>query len=100
MSSAAKNIWKNDQTSRTPENSETAYHPGAKAPRSGLYWVNHLRHRLAHLVYIDENSVFPHCRRCGTGVRFTMQQRVQHLEADRDFSRRAKLLPMDARKGK
>ena len=103
MPSSLKSIWSN-QRSRTPEDSETVYHPGAVAPRPGLYWVSHLRHRLAHLVFIEEGTALPHCRRCGAGVRYALQQRVQHLESDRDFARRAKVLAMSPqnsqRKGK
>ncbi len=99
MPSSLKSIW-NNQSSRTPEDSETVYHPGATAPRPGLYWVSHLRHRLAHLVFIEEGTVLPHCRRCGAGVRYALHQRIQHLESDRDFARRGKVLPMDSRKSK
>jgi hypothetical protein len=76
------------------------YHPGAKAPRPGLYWVSHLRHRLAHLVFIEEGTILPACRRCGVGARYSLQQRVQHLESDRDFARKGKLLSLDSRKGR
>lgn len=104
MPSSLKSIW-NLQSSRTSEDSETVYHPGAIAPRPGLYWVSHLRHRLAHLVFIEEGTVLPHCRRCGAGVRYALQQRVQHLESDRDFVRRPKVVTMsehktDSRRGK
>lgn len=100
MHSSLKSIWNNQKSSRTPEDSETVYHPGATAPRSGLYWVSHLRHRLAHLVYVDEGTVLPHCRRCGAGVRYSLQQRVQHLESDRDFLRRPKLVSMESRRAR
>lgn len=100
MPSSAKSIWNNLQNSRTPEDSETVYHAGSKAPRAGLYWVSHMRHRLAHLVYVEEGCVLPHCLRCGAGVRFTLQQRVQHLESDRDFARRSKVTPIGSRKSK
>lgn len=98
MPSSLRSIW-NNQGSRTPEDSETIYHPGAKAPRAGLYWVSHMRHRLAHLVYVEEGAVLPLCRRCGAGVRFALQQRVQHVEADRDFTRRSKVTSIVSRKG-
>ncbi|HUS18439.1 MAG TPA: hypothetical protein VMZ25_02200 [Terriglobales bacterium] len=42
----------------------------------------------------------PNCRRCGAGVRYALQQRVQHLESDRDFSRRGKVTSIAQRKGK
>ena len=96
--SSLKSIWNASKRPRAQDDLETVYHPGAKAPRPGLYWVSHLRHRLAHLVFIEEGTVLPACRRCGVGARYSLQQRVQHLESDRDFARKAKLLSLDSRR--
>ena len=98
MPSPSKSIWSFQRRNRAAEDAETVYHPGARAPRAGLYWVSHLRHRLAHLAFIEENTVLPACKRCGTGTRYTLQQRVQHLESDRDFRRRGKVLPLESRR--
>jgi hypothetical protein len=100
VSSSLRSIWNTALSSRSSADAETSYHPGAKAPRAGLYWVSHLRHRLAHLVYIEEGTVLPHCQRCGGGVRFVLQQRVQHLDSDRDLARRPKVTAITARKDK
>lgn len=100
MPSSLKSIWNDQLRPRSTQDSETIYHPGAIAPRSGLYWVSHLRHRLAHLVFVEEGMRLPHCRRCGAGVRYSLQQRVQHLESDRDFARRGKVVSVESRKGK
>lgn len=100
MPTSLRSIWSNPHLARLREEPETSYQPGAQAPRGGLYWVSHLRHRLAHLVFIEEGTVFPECRRCGGGVRYLLQQRVQHLEQDRDFAKRSRLLYLESRKGK
>lgn len=100
MPTSLRSIWSNSHFARPREEPETSYQPGAHAPRDGLYWVSHLRHRLAHLVFIDEGTVFPECRRCGGGVRYSLQQRIHHLSQDRDFAKRSRLLYIESRKGK
>lgn len=100
MPTSLRSIWSNAYHARLREEPETTYQPGARAPRGGLYWVSHLRHRLAHLVFVEEGTILPECRRCGGGVRYSLQQRVQHLEQDRDFAKRSRLLYLESRKGK
>jgi hypothetical protein len=85
-----RSVWANHRRGRSNDDADTVYQSGTKAPRPGLYWVSHLRHRLAHLVFIEEGTVLPACKRCGAGVRYALQQRVQHLESDRDFARRTR----------
>jgi len=97
--SSLKSIWSVQKRARTQPDPETIYHPGTRAPRAGLYWVSHLRHRLAHLVFIEEGTILPACRRCGAGTRYSLQQRVQHLESDRDFLRRSKVFSLERRAG-
>lgn len=100
MPTSLRSIWSDPLRFRDREEREGSYQPGAQAPRGGLYWVSHLRHRLAHLVFVEEGTIFPECRRCAGGVRFSLQQRVQHLEQDRDFAKRSRLLYLESRKGK
>lgn len=77
---------------------ETIYRTGALAPRSGLYWTSHLRHRLAHVVFVDEGIRFPACRHCGAGVRFHLQLRAHRIESDPSFVAKSKVVSIKSRK--
>ena len=77
-----------------------AFRPGDPVPEGKTYWVNHYRHRLAHLAKV-QMARFPECAQCGERVRFEPAplQRdgsVPLLRYDRDFltaARRNRLEP-------
>jgi hypothetical protein len=67
--------------------------PGDRVREPGTYWVHHFRHRLVHLVQI-EDSVLPRCKTCGDRVRFektAVQPRssVEPIGRDADFDQGA-----------
>lgn len=49
------------------------FKPGETAPRSGIYKVRHVEHRLDHSVTLLEGEQFPVCRQCGDHVLFRLQ---------------------------
>ena len=48
------------------------YRAGQEIPTSGIYLVEHLRHRDSHQVTLIRGEHFPNCQTCGFGVIFTM----------------------------
>ncbi len=62
------------------------YPPGFSVPESGLYWAIHTEHRSDHLVLALEKESFPSCRTCGSCVRFTLAQRLDHFAEDWDLA--------------
>ncbi|HWK31388.1 MAG TPA: hypothetical protein VNR20_04800 [Terriglobales bacterium] len=66
---------------------EIPLRPGAAAPRTGAYTVTHRGHRLSHILFFDEQDVFPVCRKCGDAVRYELYMRIPRVETDRDLSR-------------
>jgi hypothetical protein len=57
------------------------YRAGQQIPTSGIYLVEHFRHRVDHEVTLIRNERFPICQRCGFGVVFTLVQAAPELDA-------------------
>lgn len=57
------------------------YRAGQLIPASGIYLVEHFRHRDGHEVTLIRNERFPHCQRCGFGVVFTLLQPAPELDS-------------------
>ena len=57
------------------------YRAGQLIPTSGIYMVEHFRHRDSHEVTLIRNERFPICQRCGFGVVFTLLQAAPELDA-------------------
>ena len=57
------------------------YRAGQQIPTSGIYLVEHFRHRDSHEVTLIRNERFPICQRCGFGVIFTLLQAAPELDA-------------------
>jgi hypothetical protein len=64
---------------------EQEFAPGERAPRTGLYRVVHVGHRLSHKGLLLEGEKFPSCKHCDDGVRFFLYMRAQFLNTDYDF---------------
>jgi hypothetical protein len=79
---------------------EREYAPGDRVPRTGLYRVVHVGHRLSHKGLLDEGDRFPSCKHCDDGVRFILYMRTQHLKSDYDFGGAApkRVIPFKAQK--
>lgn len=56
------------------------YRAGQLIPTSGIYLVEHFRHRSGHEVTLIRNEHFPFCQRCGYGVMFTLVQAAPEIE--------------------
>ncbi len=54
----------------------SVYRPGAKVPASGIYRIEHYKHRLMHEVTLTEGMLFPQCRTCKNGVKFSLIRSV------------------------
>lgn len=64
---------------------EPAYKPFEAVPVSGVYQVEHDRHRETHEATLLEGEIFPACAVCAQSVRFTLKHRSVNIHADRDF---------------
>jgi len=62
------------------------FQPAEEVPESGVYQVQHYRHRLYHDVTILVGSRFPICSECGSNVRFRLVRTAPLLEGDRNFN--------------
>jgi ferric iron reductase protein FhuF len=49
-----------------------SYRPGDIVPTSGVYRIEHYRHRLMHEATLVQGTRFPLCRTCKTRVRFSL----------------------------
>lgn len=53
------------------------YRPGDKVPVSGVYRIDHHLHRLMHEATLEGGTKFPLCRKCRSGVSFSLVRAVQ-----------------------
>ena len=58
---------------------------GGVAPVSGLYRSDH-SHAQQPEFWISKNQNFPACPICGKQAEFTLEQEVEHISRDADFS--------------
>ena len=65
---------------------ERTFLPGDAVPTSGVYRVQHYRHRTTHEITILEKEKFPSCRTCGQQVRFELVRAAEHPDRDRDLA--------------
>lgn len=61
------------------------FQPADPVPESGVYQVQHYRHRLYHEVTICRGGKFPLCSECGNNVRFRLVRTAPPIELDRNF---------------
>jgi hypothetical protein len=66
---------------------DEVFQPADAVRESGVYQVQHYRHRLYHDVTICRGGKFPLCAECGTNVRFRLVRTAPPIELDRNFSR-------------
>ena len=62
------------------------YSAGETVPVSGIYRVEHTRHRSPHEVIAIQGEVFPTCRRCLGRVAFTLARATTHMTHDMDLA--------------
>jgi hypothetical protein len=62
------------------------FHPEEQVPESGVYQVQHYRHRLYHEVTMLRGTTFPVCSECGHNVRFRLVRTAPPIECDRNFA--------------
>jgi hypothetical protein len=65
---------------------DTVFLPSDQVPESGIYQVQHYRHRLYHEVTILRGGTFPLCAECSSNVRFRLVRTAPLIESDRNFS--------------
>jgi hypothetical protein len=65
---------------------DEVFQPADPVPESGVFQVQHYRHRLYHEVTICRGGKFPPCAECGTNVRFRLVRTATPIELDRNFS--------------
>jgi hypothetical protein len=71
--------WPQQQEEPFPLSGLT-YRAGQRIPISGIYLVEHFRHRNAHEVTLIRDELFPSCQGCGFGVVFTLVQAAPGVE--------------------
>ncbi len=49
---------------------EEQFRPGDKVPQSGIYRIEHDKHRMMHHATLTGGTRFPRCKQCGDAVRF------------------------------
>jgi hypothetical protein len=54
------------------DSSKTVYKPGQTVPKSGIYKVSHVEHRLPHRASFKAQEQFPACAHCAEQVRFEL----------------------------
>jgi hypothetical protein len=65
---------------------DEVFQPADPVPESGVYQVQHYRHRLYHEVSIARDAKFPSCSECGSNVRFRLVRTAPPIQLDRNFS--------------
>jgi len=65
---------------------DEVFQPADPVPESGVYQVQHYRHRLYHEVTIPRGGTFPLCAECGTNVRFRLVRTAPPIAQDRNFT--------------
>jgi len=65
---------------------DEVFQPADQVPESGVYQVQHYRHRLYHEVSITRGGKFPMCSECGSNVRYRLVRTAPPIELDRNFS--------------
>ena len=70
-------------SSTSPE--KKIFRPGDTAPVSGIYEVVHDGHRPPHTAILLKDEIFPACRTCKDGVRFTLGRHADHVSGDNDL---------------
>lgn len=64
---------------------DEVFQPADKVPESGIYQVQHYRHRLYHEVTLLRGAVFPNCSECEMNVRFRLVRSAPPITEDRNF---------------
>jgi len=65
---------------------DEVFQPADPVPESGVYQVQHFRHRLYHEASLCRGERFPLCSECGNNVRFRLVRTAPAIELDRNFS--------------
>jgi hypothetical protein len=65
---------------------DEVFQPADLVPESGVYQVQHYRHRLYHEASLCRGDRFPACSDCGNNVRFRLVRTAPSIELDRNFS--------------
>jgi hypothetical protein len=65
---------------------DAVFQPADPVPESGVYRVQHYRHRLYHEVTILRDAAFPRCSECGSNVRFRLVRTAPPIDMDRNFN--------------
>lgn len=58
--------------------------PGESVEESGIYEICHSDEPRSSLILL-RNTFFPHCKQCGSLVRYKLIQSVPHISEDSDF---------------
>jgi hypothetical protein len=61
------------------------FRTGEMVPKSGIYRVTHLRHRLPHEVTLLAGQNFPRCSRCKSAVQFQAVRYARAVNSDPTF---------------
>jgi len=69
------------------------YRAGDAIPKSGIYRVFHVNHRVSHEVTLLRGEVFPRCEQCGDATHFELVRAASSLDSSNGFGVRLYVVP-------
>ena len=69
------------------------FRAGEAIPKSGIYRVFHLDHRMSHEVTLLRGEVFPRCEQCGDATHFELVRAASSLDSSNGFGVRLYVVP-------
>ena len=69
------------------------YRAGDAIPKSGIYRVYHLNHRVSHDVTLLRGEIFPRCEQCGNATHFELLRAASSLDSSNGFGVRLYVVP-------
>ena len=81
------------------ERQEDLFRAGDAIPKSGIYRVYHVNHRVSHEVTLLRGEVFPRCEQCGDATHFELVRAASSLDSSNGFGVRLYVVPHPESKG-
>ena len=69
------------------------FRAGEPIPKSGIYRVFHVGHRVSHEVTLLRGELFPRCEECGNAAHFELVRAANSLESGAGFRVRLYAVP-------
>ena len=69
------------------------FRAGDAIPKSGIYRVFHVNHRVSHEVTLLRGEAFPRCEQCGDATHFELVRAASSLDSSNGFGVRLYVVP-------